>query len=65
MKDDPIDLTLTNVGGEVKFLYIRLYDGKTGEPVADFYPATDNPIYAKGKENQFLIRFDGEKFVIE
>jgi hypothetical protein len=62
MKDDAKDLTITNVG-EVKFLYIRIYDGKSGEPIADFIPAAENPSYSK--EDQFLIRFDGEKFVIE
>jgi hypothetical protein len=35
MNDDPTDLTLTNVG-EVKWYYLRLYDGKSGELIADF-----------------------------
>jgi hypothetical protein len=48
MNDDPTDLTLTNVG-EVKWHYIRLYDGKGGEPIADFVlnksgHGTDSPL---------------------
>jgi hypothetical protein len=48
MNDDPTDLTITNVG-DVTWLCIRLYDGKSGEPIADFVlnksgHGTDSPL---------------------